>query len=140
VGHATDVSLTDLVADLRAPTPSAAAAMALPDRADVAQGVAGLATRLAQGLRRRTRLLSERLARSGDRMQAAVSRLLEERRGSLARLAAQIEALSPLQVLARGYSVARTGDGQVVRRRAELPPGTWFSLRVSDGDLPARAE
>jgi exodeoxyribonuclease VII large subunit len=140
VGHETDVSLVDLVADVRAATPSAAAERAVPDRADVMRHAGSLAARLAHGLRRRTGLVAARLARSGDRIQAAMGRRLSEPRATLDRVAGQLDALSPLRVLARGYSVARLGDGRVARRRADLPPGTGFSLRMSDGEVPARAE
>ena len=140
VGHETDVTLTDLVADVRAATPSAAAAVALPDRALVARHVASLASRLGGGLRRRTRVLAERLARSSIRAERAIQGRVSERRGQLERLAASLHALSPLEVLGRGYSVARHPDGRVVRRRDELPAGAPFTLRVSDGTIPARAE
>lgn len=140
VGHETDVTLTDLVADVRAATPSAAAAVALPDRVLVARHVASLASRLGGGLRRRTRVLAERLARSSIRAERAIQGRVRERRGQLERLAASLHALSPLEVMGRGYSVARHPDGRVVRRRDELPSGAPFTLRVSDGTVPARAE
>ena len=140
VGHETDVSLTDLVADVRAATPSAAMELALPDRAAVRRAVDAMARRLAGGLSRRTRLLGERLARTGDRVQVAMQRRIERPRVRLERLAAQLDALSPLRVLERGYAVARTPGGTVVRRTAQLPPGQPFTLRVSDGDVAARAE
>ncbi|MGH7560022.1 MAG: exodeoxyribonuclease VII large subunit [Gemmatimonadales bacterium] len=140
VGHEVDVPLTDLVADARAPTPSAAMEMALPDRSDVRHQVEGLAARLATALRRRSALLGERLARSADRMEAAVLRRLERPRADLAALSGRLDALSPLRVLSRGYSLARLPDGRLARVRADLPPGTPFTLRVSDGDVPARAE
>ena len=140
VGHETDLSLTDLVADVRAATPSAAAERAVPDRDDVLRHAGSLASRLAHGLRRRTALVSARLARSGDRIQVAMGRQLAEPRVVLDRIAGQLEALSPLRVLARGYSVARLTDGRVARRRADLPPGTAFRLRVSDGEVPSRTE
>ena len=139
VGHETDASLTDLVADLRAATPSAAAERAVPDRADCLRHVASLSSRLAHGLRRRTGLVAERLARTGDRIEVAMVRRIREPRASVDRLAGQLEALSPLRVLGRGYSVARLADGRVARRRADLPEGTEFTLRVSDGDVPSRA-
>lgn len=139
VGHETDVTLTDLVADLRAATPSAAAELALPDRRDVARHVANLGNRLAHGLTRRTRVLSERLERASDRIGRSLVDRLSERRRRMERLAAALDALSPLAVLGRGYAVARTGDGRVVRRRAQLPPGTPFNLRVADGDVDAEA-
>jgi exodeoxyribonuclease VII large subunit len=56
------------------------------------------------------------------------------------RLGAQLDALSPLRVLERGYAVPRDPAGRVLRRRADFPPGQPFRLRVSDGDVAARAE
>jgi exodeoxyribonuclease VII large subunit len=140
VGHETDVLLADLVADLRAPTPSAAMAMALPDRSAVARQVADLGTRLGHGLTRRTRVLAERLEHTGDRLRSGVLDLVRERHRTFERLAAELSALSPLNVLARGYSVAQRSDGRVARQRADLPPGSPFSLRLSDGTLDARVE
>lgn len=140
VGHETDISLTDLVADLRAPTPSAAMELALPDRDDAMRHVNALGTRLGRGLGRRTALLQARLARTGDRIQVAMDRHIRAPRTSIDTIAAQLEALSPLKVIARGYSVARLETGAVVRRKADLPSGARFSLRVSDGEVLARSE
>lgn len=140
VGHETDASLTDLVADRRAATPSSAAELAVPSQADCARHVASLSSRLAHGLRRRTSLVAERLARSGDRIQVAMIRRIQVPRALLDRHAGQLEALSPLKVLGRGYSMARLSDGRVARRRADLPSGTEFILRVSDGEVPSRAD
>jgi exodeoxyribonuclease VII large subunit len=140
VGHETDISLTDLVADLRAPTPSAAMELVLPDREDALRHVNVLGTRLGRGLGRRTALLQARLARTGDRIQVAMDRHIRAPRTSIDRIAVQLEALSPLKVLARGYSVARLENGTVVRRKTQLPGGARFSLRVSDGELMARSE
>lgn len=140
VGHETDTSLSDLVADVRAATPSAAAELVVPERAALEHRVSALSLRLAAGLRRRTRVAEERLHRTADRMQGALGRVLEDRRGRLERNAAQLEALSPLRVLARGYSMAQDDQGRVLMRTADLSPGTRFRLRVSDGAVPARAE
>ena len=140
VGHETDITLADLVADLRAATPSAAALMALPDRAEVARHLAALASRLGGGLRGRTRVLSERLARAGDRARRSIEGRVEERRRRWEGLARTLDALSPLAVLGRGYALARLADGTVLRRRSQAPAGTPFELRVSDGDISARTE
>jgi exodeoxyribonuclease VII large subunit len=140
VGHETDLSLADLVADMRAATPSAAMELALPDRVHYLRHAGSLGTRLAHGLRRRNEVLEARLARSGDRIRMAMARRITEPRARMERLAAQLEALSPLAVLARGYSVARLADGRVARRRADLPSGTGFALRVSDGEVPSRSQ
>jgi exodeoxyribonuclease VII large subunit len=140
VGHEIDLSLADLVADVRAATPSAAMELALPDRGHYLRHAGSLGSRLAHGLRRRTQLLEARLARGGDRIRSAMTRRITEPRARLERVAGQLEALSPLAVLARGYSVARLADGRVARRRADLPSGTSFTLRVSDGEVPSRSE
>jgi exodeoxyribonuclease VII large subunit len=138
VGHETDVTLTDLVADHRAPTPSAAAEAAVPDRAAVGQAVASLARRLGHGLARRTELGRERLERTGDRLEAAIRGHLDDRANRLARLAAGLDALSPLKVLQRGYAVARDEAGGVMKRVAQFDLGETFLLTVSDGDVRAR--
>jgi exodeoxyribonuclease VII large subunit len=140
VGHEVDVSLTDLVADVRAATPSAAAELGVPDRRDVLRLLDDLSTRLASGLSARTRLAGERLERTADRLQAGVQSALRDRRNRIERLAAQLEALSPLRVLGRGYAVPLAGDGQVLKRRADFVPHLSFRLRVADGDVQARVE
>jgi exodeoxyribonuclease VII large subunit len=140
VGHETDVALTDFVADLRAATPSAAAVAAVPDLRDVERQVRSLASRLASGLSRRTSLAAERLERTADRLSAAIGQTIDRRRNRLDRSAAQLDALSPLRVLARGYAMPTAPDGRVLKRRADFPPGERFDLRVSDGSIAARVE
>jgi len=140
VGHETDVSLTDLVADLRAPTPSAAAEMAVPDRREVSRQLDDLAARLAGGLGGRTRLAAERLARTADRLHGAVDAVLRRERHRADRLGGRLDALSPLRILDRGYAVPVGADGHVLKRRAEFAPGAPFRLRVADGDVAARVE
>ena len=139
VGHETDVTLCDLVADMRAPTPSAAAEAATPDRADVLADLGHLGVRLARALSARTGRAAERLDRVHDRLTATVERRLERHRHELATLAGRLDALSPLRILERGYALARDGDGRVLKRVAQFPPGLRFRLRVTDGDVAARA-
>ena len=140
VGHEIDISLTDLVADLRAATPSAAAELAVADRRDVLRMVDDLSVRLASGLTGKTRLAAARMARSVDRLHAGAARAIESRRTRVDRLAAQLDALSPLRVLGRGYAVPRDGQGRVLKRRADFIKDATFQLRVSDGDVSARVE
>ncbi|MGD0483762.1 MAG: exodeoxyribonuclease VII large subunit [Gemmatimonadales bacterium] len=162
VGHEGDVSLTDLVADVRAATPSAAAEKAVPDRAELLHRLDVLRGSLASGAARRVALVEEqlrhaatRMARSCERMTdrgttrlrdahtrmgLAVARAVEARRAEVARLAGQLDALTPHRVLERGYAVARDADGRVLRRAADLPPGLRFRLRVADGEVRARSE
>jgi exodeoxyribonuclease VII large subunit len=139
VGHETDVTLCDLVADLRAATPSAAAEAVTPDRGEVAAHLAHLAERLAQSLRGRAERMHERVARSGDRLTGAMHTLLERSATRVAAAAAGLDALSPLAVLSRGYAIARDESGRVLRSRADFPAGLPFRLRVADGDVAARS-
>jgi exodeoxyribonuclease VII large subunit len=140
VGHETDISLTDLVADVRAATPSAAIELVVPDRAELLLRVSAQAGRLANGLTQRTRLADERLARTADRLQTALEQKLERRQLQVSHLAAQLDALSPLRLLDRGYAVAQGADGRVLKRRVEFMPRMPFTLRVSDGSVGARVE
>jgi exodeoxyribonuclease VII large subunit len=140
VGHEIDVSLTDLVADVRAATPSAAAEQAVADRREVTRQFDDLASRLAGGLISRSRLAQERLTRSADRLEAGLAAVLQRERHRLQRLGAQLDALSPLRILDRGYAVPIGPDGHVLKRRAEFVPGAPFRLRVADGDVAARVE
>jgi exodeoxyribonuclease VII large subunit len=140
VGHETDVTLCDLVADVRAATPSAAAEAATPDRVELRTQVDRLATALGRALVAPTRHAGERLARLGDRLTIGMTRSLERFDARLGAMGARLDVLSPLQVLERGYAVARDTDGRVLRRLAQLPPGLAFRLRVRDGEVPARVE
>lgn len=138
VGHETDVTLCDLVADVRAPTPSAAAAAATPDRDEMLAHLGQLGERLAQCLRGQAQHMHERVARSGDRLAAVVQAQLVRAGAQLTAQAARLDALSPLAVLGRGYAIAQDAEGHVLRRRAQFTPGLGFRLRISDGEVRAR--
>jgi exodeoxyribonuclease VII large subunit len=140
VGHETDVTLTDLVADVRAPTPSAAAETVVPDRREQAAVLRGVARRLQVGLGRRVELGAQRLDRTHDRLVAAVAGAGGRARSRVDRAAATLEALSPLRVLGRGYALARDPSGRVLKRTADFSAGAGFRLTVQDGDVAARAE
>ena len=139
VGHETDVTLCDLVADMRAATPSAAAEAATPDRADVLVELAHLGTRLARGLAGRSGRVAERLDRTFDRLTGTLERRLERHRHELSGLAGRLDALSPLKILERGYALARDEEGRVLKRVVQFPSGLRFRLRVTDGEVAARA-
>ena len=138
IGHETDITLSDLVADLRAPTPSAAAEAATPDRSALLVRLDRLAGVLARALIAPTRHAGEQISRVGDRLDAGASRALERSEARLVAAGARLDALSPLRVLERGYAVARDADGKVLRRVAQFAPGLGFRLRVHDGEIAAR--
>jgi len=140
IGHETDVSLCDLVADLRAPTPSAAAEAATPDRAEVLMKCGVLGQRLARALRIASRHVVERLDRTGDRLVRCMDHRLEVSGSRLTAYGSRLDALSPLKVLGRGYAVARDADGTVLKRVAQLPAGKEFRLRVTDGEVNGRVQ
>ena len=138
VGHETDVTLCDLVADLRAPTPSAAAMAATPDRGEVLDDLTHLGARLGRGLASRAELAREQLDRSLDRLGGAMALRLERHHHRLAAASGRLDALSPLKILERGYSLARDAQGLVLKRVVQFTPGRAFRLRVSDGEVPVR--
>lgn len=138
VGHEQDVALTDLVADLRAPTPSAAAEAVVPDREETTRVVEVLAQRLGRSLTSRTMLGGERLERTADRLHVAMSNQVEQRATRLSMLSGKLDALSPLRVLQRGFAVARDDMGKVLKTVRGFTKGKDFRLTVTDGDVRAR--
>ena len=122
---------------MRAPTPAAAAEAAVPDVAEVKQAVAAVSRRLAQSLTSKLHVGTERLARTTDRLTASIQRQLERRATRLEQAAAKLDALSPLEVLARGYAVARDESGRVLKRAGDFAPGLKFRLTLADGDVRA---
>ena len=161
VGHETDFTITDFVADLRAPTPSAAAELAVPDLAGVrpalAQMDAALAAVLLDDLAARRAavrsfaqllaLLSPRRLLDSDRQQVdglagrlerSVRRALDRQRGRLAIAGAGLSAVSPLATLARGFAIVRDADGRLIRAVGEARPGATITIQVSDGTFGAQ--
>jgi len=162
VGHETDVTIADLVADLRAPTPSAAAMQVLPDRTALAslvgrdvrrlvvvmeQELAGHRARieaLREVLRARSPQVRVALARSREARarvagETAIQRILDRRRRRFSELAARLDALSPLSVLGRGYGlIRRIADGRIVRRAADVALDDELDLRLAEGTIGAR--
>ena len=138
VGHETDVTLCDLVADYRAATPSAAAAAATPDRAEVLDHLAHVGARLGRAVAGRVDLAGQRVERSLDRLAGTMTLRVERHRHQLAALSGRLDALSPLKILERGYALARDAEDRLLKRVAQFPPGLAFRLRVSDGEVQAR--
>ncbi|HEY1186373.1 MAG TPA: exodeoxyribonuclease VII large subunit, partial [Gemmata sp.] len=158
VGHETDVTVADLVADHRSETPTAAVIALTPDRQELLAALADLRARMNQAAERRLRLtkqrldqlatrpalrlplqrihaLGQRLDDTAERLTRAAKQRLVHAAQELAARSAQLETLSPLQVLSRGYSLTHTNDGRLVRAVDELRPGDVLLTRVSSGTI-----
>ena len=140
VGHETDFTIADLVADLRAPTPSAAAEAAVPDAVALRRELSELRERMARCTRESVDSQRETLFGVRLDLRDAHGRLVRRRREQMASLASRLNALSPLSTLARGFAVPLDPAGRVLRRTADFAPGEPFRLRVVDGTVQARVE
>ena len=160
VGHETDFTICDFVADLRAPTPSAAAELAVPDASELKSALLGAQEQLnarmtgildrlrarlmplerADVLRSPRRYLDERamtVAFLEKRMIHATESRTEQARHALAAAAAQLDAMNPLRVLARGYTAVFDRDGAPVTRASCLQTGQEISIRFADATANA---
>lgn len=156
VGHETDFTIVDFVADLRAPTPSAAAAAAVPSRDEVRSQIAAyrqmLLQRATQHLRHARRALAQcearlqrihpqrqldqqrqRLDERGRHLHLAAARALIQRRDRRLAVAQRLEALNPLRVLGRGYSIVQREAGAVVTTPAMVATGDRLTVRAAGG-------
>ncbi|HVA56856.1 MAG TPA: exodeoxyribonuclease VII large subunit [Gemmatimonadaceae bacterium] len=138
VGHEVDVTICDLVADLRAPTPSAAAEAAVRAVSELATEVRALGVRLRRAVASRVEVAGMRLHRAGRALAGLAQRGVERRRARLGALAGRLDALSPLATLERGYAVARDDEGHVLASVTQFTPDTAFRLTLRDGDIRAR--
>ena len=160
VGHETDFTIADFVADLRAPTPSAAAEQAVPDITDLIAALRGVQQRLiteieeqiAQKLfsltavRRSLQYLNpqksvdnnrQRLDGLIIRLDTAMRRQLDERTSRWQQAKATLAALSPQATLDRGYAIVRDENGRLLRTVERLPSGTRFTVQLADGRIAA---
>ena len=158
VGHEPDVAISDFVADRRASTPSNAAEIAVPDMEELLRTLEGTQQRLTQGMQRsigywtqqldalaKKRVLTEPTAYLEDRRQdidhlthrlCAGMRAVTDGEGRrFGALAASLDALSPLKVLGRGYALAQTADGTVLRSAGQVETGETVHLRLAEGGL-----
>ncbi|MGH7647062.1 MAG: exodeoxyribonuclease VII large subunit [Gemmatimonadaceae bacterium] len=140
VGHEVDVSLCDLVADLRAATPSAAAEAAVPVLADLHKRLASRAVDLRVGLERRAIRERRHFAATARTMRGALERLTARRRSRFEIAAGRLDALSPLATLGRGYALATDESGHALTNAAQFEVGRAFQLRLRDGEVGARTE
>lgn len=163
VGHEPDVTISDYVADLRAATPSNAAELVVPDRQELQERLSSLRERMLQTQRRQVRLLRQRVEaleakpvlRSPrnylqDRrllvdfhqkqLAANIRTVLDRKKQRYIASAAALDAMSPLKVLTRGYSMTTNADGHVITNAASLRPGDRVTVRLCAGSFDAAVE
>ena len=162
IGHETDFTIADFVADLRAPTPSAAAEVVICTRQELLDRIQASLGRMRQSLRLRlaetrrrlqattARIMRRdvrlRLARAWQRIDASDARMGELMRARMARergrvdlVNAHLTQLSPLKILDRGYSIVQTGTGLILKDPADSPPGTALLIRLARGLIRGQA-
>ena len=160
VGHETDFTLCDFAADLRAPTPSAAAELAVPDRDEIRIRLDELFGRVENSVSRNVNIKRERflsvanklellspsgrlaiekkeLAQKSDKLQQQMERILQKRREALSVASARLAAINPLAVLSRGYSYSQK-DGAVVSSVSQISVGDEIDIRFADGSASAK--
>lgn len=161
VGHETDFTIADFTADLRAPTPTAAAELATPNQADLRLALTEMRKRLIKAAltqlnlyqsrleitsnRLRLRSPTTRIRRDRQRLDEIIHRglvslkhLFEIHRAHLNGMDLRLNALNPHSVLERGYAIVTRFDGQIVRSVLQVRPDDDLSVRVSDGRFGAR--
>ena len=163
IGHETDFTIADFVADLRAPTPSAAAELAVPDlsgvgpalaemRATLTAAIGGALAARREALRARAQWLTllspqrlldsdrQRVDMLAGRLAGSVARGLERRRGRLAVAGSSLMAFNPQATLARGFAIVRGPDGELIRSVVQARPGAPLRVQVSDGVFGATVD
>ncbi len=160
VGHETDFTICDFVADLRAPTPSAAAELAVPDIRILLENVYGAEYRMNSAVNGRIEAafshlelaenklkrlspksyidnLSVRFDKASMAMNSAAERILEAKKSALMQKCAKLDAMSPVRILASGYSVA-SKDGKIIKESSELKPDDMINIRLGKGSAECR--
>ena len=163
VGHETDFTIADFVADLRAPTPSAAAELAVPDRTEMMDHVRGLSASMVSdteailngqriylnGLIRALKNLSPQSALDSqrqyvdglfERLDRAITIYLEQQRNKLEFSQTRLVAISPISTLARGYAIVKKKDGRIVRTIQAVETGDGIDIQLADGEIEATVE
>lgn len=158
VGHEVDFTISDFVADLRAPTPSAAAEVAVPNISELMQYLISSKNRMYVGVnglieRKRYKLsvcennpafkmfinfIKDKevgLDSLYSAMESAMKEIIASKKETFSHLVGKLDALSPLQVISRGYSVATDESGKIVRRTTDVKSDDLIKLKVSDGDI-----
>jgi exodeoxyribonuclease VII large subunit len=140
VGHEVDITVCDLVADLRAATPSAAAESAVPALSDMHAALDRGRRRIRSAAIRRNESARLELRAVARDMKNAASWAAETRRAAIAGASGRLNALSPLATLARGYAVARSENGETLSSVADFEPRMDFKLQLTDGVVAATAK
>jgi len=163
VGHEIDLSISDLVADRRALTPSEAGELVVPLQEEIINQLNYWQELLSKSLKQKaaqSRLLLDSLAdrrvfarplerihdltahldELGDRIKRTMHNKLERSNGQLSSVAASLDALSPLKVLERGYSISQLESGEVVRSAKQLQPGYEMTTLFREGKITSRVE
>lgn len=138
IGHETDFTIADFVADLRAPTPSAAGELMVPDVTELARQIDALAKRAHRAMRLRSLDEQSRFVDLEVSLRHAMARRLDQAHGRLAALEGRLRALGPLSVLARGYAVVRdAASRRVVKSARTIRPGQHLAVMLVDGQFDA---
>ena len=160
VGHETDFSISDFVADLRAPTPSAAAELAVPDIYEVKQKINTYQNRLKMSLTKKLEIMKLRYAKCMSssvfkeptrrinenyikidtyikQLENIINKIKEKNKNKYIELVAKLDTLSPLKTLTRGYSIIEK-DGKIVKSVSDLKTEEQISIRLKDGEKQAK--
>ena len=163
VGHETDFTICDFVADRRAPTPSAAAELAVPEATELMQKIDNIIGKMAMLLDKRVqngkqllrfyteqglfahpeRMFADRksqLTLIGQQLQRAAENRNADAKLKLAQISAKLDALSPLSILSRGYAVATDETGTVIKTVEQVKTGERIAVRLQNGSLTANIE
>ena len=160
VGHETDFTLCDFAASVRAPTPSAAAELAVPESSELKRKINNVNARMELLCEQRIKILKEKLTAlsnsrvltnpmnfiddrkmalgmTEDKLITRMSTLLERKKSSLASHTAKLDALNPLSVVARGYSAVFDDEGKLIKSVSQTKKGDMVSFMVTDGKISA---
>lgn len=160
VGHEPDVTISDFVADLRAATPSNAAELAVPDQTELRQSIQSMENRMAQAITRQLKMSRQKLEYLKNKrvlqsplnyiqdrrllvdyqqkqLHNGMRHILSEQKRALIRLAAGLDAMSPLKVLARGYSMTRDDEGHIITSSDAVRAGDLLHITLANGRINA---
>jgi exodeoxyribonuclease VII large subunit len=138
VGHEIDMSICDLVADVRAPTPSAAAEVVTRSQEELRAMISQLGNRLRRNARAIVSEAGARVRGQGRSLTRASATVVDRRQAQLRAISGRLHALSPLATLARGYALPRSLDGRTLASVGDFVRGAEFDLVVHDGSVRSR--